>query len=310
MNQKEYRAQVDAIPFSPDFQARTIARLAQLAQDKEQKTMQKGKFRIGLVAAVAAAALTITAYAAVVMLRPQDVAREVGNTTLAAAFEGEDAIAVNDSQTVGEYNVTLMGLLSGQGLSLVEGLPDSITRDKTYAVLAYSRIDGDPITDDVPQLTVSPLVEGYAPWEVNAWTLEGGTHTFAQEGILYYLFECDNVEPFADRAVYLAVYPGTHLPPNAATFAISDEGHISVKTGAEAVLFPLPLEKGKADAQKVADMGFALWEPIPEEAPLPQGTDDQARPQPESGVDIQISGFLFVRFVSSPSAPPPNGIKK
>ena len=306
MNQKEYRAQVDAIPFSPDFQARTIARLAQLAQEKEQKTMQKGKFRIGLVAAVAAAALTITAYAAVVMLRPQDVAREVGNTTLAAAFEGEDAIAVNDSQTVGEYNVTLMGLLSGQGLSLVEGLPDSITRDKTYAVLAYSRIDGDPITDDVPQLTISPLVEGYAPWEVNAWTLEGGTHTFAQEGILYYLFECDNVEPFADRAVYLAVYPGTHLPPNAATFAISDEGHISVKTGAEAVLFPLPLEKGKADAQKVADMGFALWEPIPEEAPLPQGTDDQARPQPESGVDIQISGDMDESFVSFPSASPQN----
>ena len=304
MNQKEYRAQVDAIPFSPDFQARTIARLAQLAQEKEQKTMQKGKFRIGLVAAVAAAALTITAYAAVVMLRPQDVAREVGNTTLAAAFEGEDAIAVNDSQTVGEYNVTLMGLLSGQGLSLVEGLPDSITRDKTYAVLAYSRIDGDPITDDVPQLTVSPLVEGYAPWEVNAWTLEGGTHTFAQEGVLYYLFECDNVEPFADRAVYLAVYPGTHLPPNAATFAISDEGHISVKTGAEAVLFPLPLETGKADAQKVADMGFALWEPIPEEAPLPQGTDDQARPQPESGVDIQISGDMDESFVSFPSASP------
>ena len=306
MNQKEYRAQVDAIPFSPDFQARTIARLAQLAQEKEQKTMQKGKFRIGLVAAVAAVALTITAYAAVVMLRPQDVAREVGNTTLAAAFEGEDAIAVNDSQTVGEYNVTLMGLLSGQGLSLVEGLPDSITRDKTYAVLAYSRIDGDPITDDVPQLTVSPLVEGYAPWEVNAWTLEGGTHTFAQEGVLYYLFECDNVEPFADRAVYLAVYPGTHLPPNAATFAISDEGHISVKTGAEAVLFPLPLEKGKADAQKVADMGFALWEPIPEEAPLPQGTDDQARPQPESGVDIQISGDMDESFVSFPSASPQN----
>lgn len=306
MNQKEYRAQVDAIPFSPDFQARTIARLAQLAQEKEQKTMQKGKFRIGLVAAVAAAALTITAYAAVVMLRPQDVAREVGNTTLAAAFEGEDAIAVNDSQTVGEYNVTLMGLLSGQGLSLVEGLPDSVTRDKTYAVLAYSRIDGDPITDDVPQLTVSPLVEGYAPWEVNAWTLEGGTHTFAQEGVLYYLFECDNVEPFADRAVYLAVYPGTHLPPNAATFAISDEGHISVKTGAEAVLFPLPLEKGKADAQKVADMGFALWEPIPEEAPLPQGTDDQARPQPESGVDIQISGDMDESFVSFPSASPQN----
>ena len=97
---------------------------------------------------------------------------------------------------------------------------------------------------------------------VNAWSLHGGTHTFAQEGILYYLFECDNVEPFADRTVYLAVYPGTHIPPNAGTFAISDEGHISVKAGAEAALFTLPLDEGKADPEKVAAMGFDSWEPL------------------------------------------------
>ena len=302
MNREQYRAQVDALSFSSDFQDRTMARLA---QEKERKPMKKMNLKAVLLAAAVVAAMSVTAYAAIT-LAPRDVAQRAGNEALAAAFEGEDAITVNETKTVGDYNVTLMGLVSGTGLSRVESLPDSVDQDKTYAVLAYARTDGADITEDVPDLTVSPLVEGYAPWRLNAWTLGGGVSSFAQEGVLYYLFECDNVEPFADRAVYLAVYPGTHLPPNAATFAISDEGHISVKTGAEAVLFPLPLEKGKADAQKVADMGFALWEPIPEEAPLPQGTDDQARPQPESGVGIQISGDMDESFVSFPSASPQN----
>ena len=267
MKKSEYRAEVDELRFSPDFQDRTVARLAALASQQEEKpTMKHQKLRTGLIAAAVAAALSITAYAAVVMLRPQDVAREAGNEALAAAFAQEGAVTVNETKTVGDYKVTLMGLVSGEGLSRVESLPGGITRDKTYAVLAYVRADGVPITEDVPELTVSPLIEGYAPWQVNAWTLGGGTHTFAREGVLYYLFECDNVEPFAHRTVYLAVYHGTHIPPDAGTFAISDGGHISVKAGAEAAMFVLPLDESKADPEKAAGMGYRLWEPAGEEA--------------------------------------------
>lgn len=263
MKKEDYRAEVDALRFSPDFQDRTVARLSALARQQEEKqTMKHQKLRTGLIAAAVAAALSITAYAAVVMLRPQDVARQAGNEALAAAFTQEGAVSVNETKTVGDYNVTLMGLVSGEGLSRVESLPGGVTRDKTYAVLAYARADGAPITEDVPELTVSPLIEGYAPWQVNAWTLGGGTHTFAREGILYYLFECDSVEPFADRTVYLAVYPGTHIPPNAETFAVSDEGHISVVAGAEAAMFVLPLDGSKADPDKAAAMGFDSWEPL------------------------------------------------
>ena len=41
MNKEEYRAQVDAVSFSPDFQDRTMARLMDLAREKEKKTMKK-----------------------------------------------------------------------------------------------------------------------------------------------------------------------------------------------------------------------------------------------------------------------------
>lgn len=268
MNQKEYRAQVDAVTFSPDFQDRTVARLSELAREKEKKTMKQFHWRTGLVAAALAAALSVTAYAAVTMLRPQDVAQRTGQEALAAAFESDQAIAVNETKTVGEYEVTMMGLVSGEGLSRVESLEGGVSRDKTYAVLAYARTDGTPITDDVPELTVSPLVEGYAPWELNAWTLGGGAHTFAQEGTLYYLFECDSVEPFADHTVYLAVYPGTHTVPSREQFDF-DQGTGAITAKGAAALFTLPLDKAKADPQKAQGLLDGMFQPQPVESGEP-----------------------------------------
>lgn len=263
MKQEEYRAQVDAVSFSPDFQDRTMARLKELAQEKEKKHMKKAHWRTGLMAAAAAAVLVVSAYAAVTLLGPQDVARQAGSDALAAAFESRDATKVNETKTVGDYKVTLMGLVSGEGLSRVESFPDCEVYDRTYAVLAYERTDGTAIAEDEPDLTVSPLVEGYAPWELNAWTLGGGTHTFAQDGVLYYLFECDNVEPFADRTVYLAVYPGFHISPSPDTFSVSDEGHISVKEGADAAMFVLPLDGSKADSGKAQGIVDGMFGPQP-----------------------------------------------
>lgn len=265
MNRDQYRAQVDALSFSSDFQDRTMARLA---QEKERKPMKKMNLKAVLLAAAVVAAMSVTAYAAIT-LAPRDVAQRAGNEALAAAFEGEDAITVNETKTVGDYNVTLMGLVSGTGLSRVESLPDSVDQDKTYAVLAYARTDGADITEDVPDLTVSPLVEGYAPWRLNAWTLGGGVSSFAQEGVLYYLFECDNVEPFADHTVYLAVYPGTHIPPSAELFGFGDATGVITSKG-EAALFSLPLDESKANAQKAEELA-GIWDQPQPAAPQTSG---------------------------------------
>ena len=265
MNREQYRAQVDALSFSSDFQDRTMARLA---QEKERKPMKKMNLKAVLLAAAVVAAMSVTAYAAIT-LAPRDVAQRAGNEALAAAFEGEDAITVNETKTVGDYNVTLMGLVSGTGLSRVESLPDSVDQDKTYAVLAYARTDGADITEDVPDLTVSPLVEGYAPWRLNAWTLGGGVSSFAQEGVLYYLFECDNVEPFADHTVYLAVYPGTHTPPSAELCDFEDATGVITSKG-EAALFSLPLDESKANAQKAEELA-GIWDQPQPAAPQTSG---------------------------------------
>ncbi len=246
MKREEYRAQVDAVSFSPNFQERTVARLAALAPKKETKAMHAKPIRTILIAAAVAAALCVTALAAAVMLSPRDVARRAGNRALAAAFDSDKAVRVDQTRTVGDYQVTLMGLVSGDGLSYVDG----VSQDKTYAVLAYARADGVAIDDDVPELTASPLVEGYAPWQVNAWTLGGSVCSFTEEGVLYYLFECDDLEPLADHTVYLAVYPGTHTPPSAELFAFDETtGTFPFQSGVDGALFPLPLDPSKADPQ-------------------------------------------------------------
>lgn len=267
MNRQDYRAAFDAIPFDEDFQEKTINALRQRAgQAPERKVIFMKKNRFALIAAALSALLVVSAAAAVLMLSPKDVAQHAGNQALAAAFESGEAITVNETKTVGDYRVTLMGLVSGEGLSQVESLPGGVSRDKTYAVLAYARTDGIPIEEDVPDLTVSPLVEGYAPWQLNAWVLGGGTHTFAQDGTLYYLFECDNVEPFADHTVYLSVYPGTHVPPSAELFDYNDAtGSITAK--GDTAMFVLPLDQNKADPGKAQEIAGDFLAPVPSEAP-------------------------------------------
>ena len=273
MDRQDYRAAFDAIPFDERFQEKTINALRQQAgQTSERKYISMKKKRYALLAAALSALLVVSAAAAVMMLSPKDVAQRAGNESLAAAFESDEAVTIDKTKTVGDHRVTLMGLVSGEGLSRVESLPGGVSRDKTYAVLAYTRTDGTPIEDDIPELTVTPLVEGYAPWQLNAWTLGGGTHTFAQDGTLYYLFECDSVEPFADHTVYLAVYPGTHIPPSAESFDYNDAtGAITAK--GDAAMFTLPLDQSKADAQKAKDLAGDFLAPVPSEAP-DVSTDD------------------------------------
>lgn len=292
MKREEYRAQVDAVSFSPDFQERTVARLAALAPKKETKAMHVKPIRNALIAAAVAAALCVTALAAAVMLSPRDVARRAGEGALAAAFDSDKAVSVNAVKTVGDYRVTLMGLVSGDGLSYVDG----VSQDKTYAVLAYARADGAAIEDNVPELTASPLVGGYAPWQINAWTLGGSVCSFTEEGVLYYLFACDDLEPLADHTVYLAVYPGTHTPPDNQLFAFDEAtGAITFQEGVDGALFALPLDPSKADPQAAqALLDWADDDDDPADAGL--GVDPALAPSDDAE-------FQIVRISDDPDHP-------
>ena len=78
---------------------------------------------------------------------------------------------------------------------------------------------------------LSPLVAGFQPHMVNAWTLGGGYTSFLSGGVAYYLFDCESLEIFADHTVYLAV--GQELSAGSDTFAMAEDGAISFVEGYE-----------------------------------------------------------------------------
>lgn len=80
--------------------------------------------KITLLAAAAVALLAVTVSAAVLWLTPAQVAVELNDPMLAEAFQSEAAVILNETQTVGDYTVTLMGMVSGsQHLPVVRRCP-------------------------------------------------------------------------------------------------------------------------------------------------------------------------------------------
>lgn len=248
MNREDYRKAFDELSFSADFQARTAALLQTHAREleKEKPMMQfKRTKKMAALLAASVAVLAVSVSAAVLFLNPADVAEQAGEPAVAAAFQSENAVAINESAVVGDYTVTLDGMVSGADLSREAAeYNGEIISDRTYAVYHVARTDGAPL-EDYPDLAYTPLVEGYHVSAVNAWTLGTSTASFIQDGVAYHLFDTRNLEMFADHTVYFAVYEGS--VPSVDTFSMTKDGAISLREGVNGVLFTLPLDAGKAD---------------------------------------------------------------
>lgn len=230
-----------------------------LNQKKEQREMiKKNKRRIPAAVLTAVAVLgisTVTAYAALNYLTPDNVAEKMHQTKLEDAFSGEDAILVNETQSFGGYNVTFLGVVSGENLTEVSKDGNtSFGIDKTYAVVAIENFDGTPMPDTSEdaynelEFFVSPLIAGYNPFEYNAATMHGGYQEMSEDGILYRIAECDSVEMFADHELYLCVVDRMFL--NAGPYEFDEvTGEISRNESYEGLnaLFDLPLDESKAN---------------------------------------------------------------
>lgn len=255
MNRQDYRAAFDAVDFSEDFEERILQKLAAPRQtsEKEQNKMSMNRMKKTiLLAAAAVALLAVTVSAAVLWLTPAQVAEELDNPALAAAFESGDAIVLNETQTAGDYTVTLGGLVSGTGLSRWY---EDAEETRTYAVVSVSRTDGTPLTEDNYDIsasgtfTVTPLVAGYPPQSVNIFSLDGSCASFLQDGRAYYLMDTQSVEMFADHTVYLAVYQG--FVPSYEEFSAAEDGTLTMREDVAGCMFTLPLDASKADPEAV-----------------------------------------------------------
>lgn len=269
------------------------------------KTYQKRIPAAALMAAAVLAVGSVTAVAAWKYLTPDKVAEEVEDQGLAAAFQGEDAISINESQEYGPYKITLLGVVSGENLSryaMSDGT-EEIRSDRTYVVTAIENADGSPRPDTSEEgygqdpFFISPLIKGQNPCFFNAVTMGGGYTEFVQDGIQYRITETDNVEAFADRTLYLAVNSGVFFDNGAYQF---DEatGEITRNEAYDGVnaLFLLPLDESKADKEK-AD---AYLKQLEEEL---NGTGEPADGEDslDTGEDSGSEGSVYLEHVGEPT---------
>lgn len=208
--------------------------------------------RSKVVAAVVCTVILLgsgSVYAANHYLNPSQIVDEISaDSALSKAFADKDAITINETQTSNGYDITLLGLVSGEKLGLY--VPDETKKEvsdkHSYAALAISKSDGSKMSNR--NFCVSPLINGEAFTDVNAATLNVGLSWFEKDGVIYELIECDNLEIFADRGVYLSLVD--NFGDEVAAFRMNEatgKYHKVEDYAGTSALFTLPLDKDKAD---------------------------------------------------------------
>lgn len=189
------------------------------------------------------------------------VAEQTENNKLAEAFDGKDAIDINETQQTGGYDITLVGMVSGKNLSDYESYVNGeLQSDKTYAVVAIANSDGTKMQEKdeegymvgyLDKFFVSPFIEGYNPNRYNAYTFNGGVTSFVKDGVLYWLLDTDNIEMFANHTIYLGVTENLGAIGDAYTYQ-EDNGKIEKNKDYSGVnaLFTLPIDKSKASEEE------------------------------------------------------------
>lgn len=246
------------IKTTPDICPEKITEMTINKIREDNNMTGKKKISVPILAAAAIAVLSIGVFAAQQLLSPRDTAIRIDDYKLAESFSGYETQFNFEPQESNGYIFNILGIISGKNLS---SFADS-SEDKSYIVGAVTRSDGKAMTDFPDDIMVTPLVSGYKPWQVNAFTISGGRSSFLSDGVYYFIFECENLEIFADRTVYIAAYEG--MAPGSDEFAMNPDGSICFNDsykGAKA-LFTLPFDPSKADHAAVeklfAENGIAI----------------------------------------------------
>lgn len=230
----------------------------------EVKKMRKNTWKRTAVTVGAVGLLLVSSVGVTAALRyfsPDQVAKETENNKLAAAFDSEGAIDIDETQQTGGYDITLLGMVSGKNLSDFESYANGeLQADRTYAVVAIANADGTKMQEKdeegcmvgyLDKFFVSPFIEGYDPNRYNAYTFNGGVTYFVKDGVLYWLLETDNMEMFANHTIYLGVTENLGAIGDAYTYQ-EDSGKIEKNKEYSGInaLFTLPIDKSKASEEE------------------------------------------------------------
>lgn len=250
--EEKYKKEIDALAFSSDYEVRLAEAMKKTEKGKDVMIVMKKRKTVRLIAAVISAILilSLTAYAAVTLLSPQEVADELEMEELNDKWKNSEKFPLSSGNE--EYTVSVLGYASDTELNNISS--ETTEENRVYLVISIAKTDGTPLKaiDGMP-LQISPLVKGYEPFKINLWSFGSGANGMEKDGVLYYLFEMSDLEIFADRTVYIAAYEG-FTPMDALT--MMEDGTITYKDdyiGFKAI-FELPLDKSKANPEAVKEL--------------------------------------------------------
>ncbi|MCC8151870.1 MAG: DUF4179 domain-containing protein [Lachnospiraceae bacterium] len=167
-------------------------------------------------------------------------------------FENEDAVAINETQTCGDYTITLLGMVSGKELTDYIDVPT----DNSYIIVAIEHNanyeDGSNVANWENDIVVSPYIRGYDPLTYNYFALGGSSSCFMENDVMYEAVETANLECFADTGVYLGVTQYRYTERVQAFLFDDETGEITQNPDYDGLnaLFELPLDESKADPEK------------------------------------------------------------
>ena len=228
---------------------------------KGEPDMKKRKLPVAIAVVLAAACLGGGVYAAGVLMNASQAAEAMGESDVAALFEGDEAVAVNETQSDAGYDVTLLGLVTGEHLTDTwssgwnDGEPDNGT---TYAVVAVRKSDGTPMPELTDESDPFRLSDSFAQMRLAIPDLQPAQYwlnperkDLVRDGVRYLFLGCDNVEMFADRDVVLCVSTGSAFYNTEAFRFDETTGAITADPDYAGVnlVFDLSLDAGKADPE-------------------------------------------------------------
>lgn len=250
--------------------------LSQSKEVKPMKKMSRKKFAaVALSCALMLGIGSISVYATWKYLMPKEFVEEIGEEKLADAFSGEDALYINETQSYGDYDVTLLGVTSGKNLTeykcfsnensvstfdaansdnpaeklLEEGFVE--LDDRSYILFALeNKKQAFEAISDFERLSIFPVVMGY-DYETYSGMFEdaSGGHAIIKDSVIYYMYECNNLEKYADHDIYMCV--SDDLPSFSEYSYIYDNSSGMIARNEEYeglnALFSLPMDSSKAD---------------------------------------------------------------
>lgn len=247
----KYKEELSDIRFADNFEENTLKLLSESAERKGKiiMTNKRKGLKVAVLVMAAIMLLTGSAFAIITLLNPSDVAERFDKKEVATFFDENDFDSVLVKNEI--YTLTFMGIAPGEDLWSHEIGAELAIENRTYAVFALYRNDGEPLShlDDSP-INVIPVMDGYRP---TALFSLGMSHSrFSKDGVLYYLYDYTDLEVFADKSIRLMSYEGTS-PYSVITS--NDKGEIVYAEGYNGFkgVFELDLDESKADPEAATE---------------------------------------------------------